>query len=99
MSPATTVSRPKATAETTRNRCRGRTLRRVDRSAPVSDPTANAVDSRPNASAPRWNTSRAIRAIVTVEDRGVEADRVGQEPRSHHLRDERLPYRRVDGRD
>ena len=34
-----------------------------------------------------------------VEDRGVEADRVGQQLRADHLRDEGLPHRGVDGGD
>ena len=34
-----------------------------------------------------------------VEDRGVQADRVGQQARPDHLRDEGLPHRGVDGRD
>jgi hypothetical protein len=59
------VSRPNTTAEPTRKRWRGRTLRRVDSSAPLSEPTAKQVESSPNASAPRSNTSRDISAIVT----------------------------------
>ena len=59
------VSTPKVTAAPTRNRFRGRRLRRVDSSAPLREPTAKKVDSSPNASAPRPKTSRAISAIVT----------------------------------
>ena len=65
ISPAATVNRPKTTTETTRNRCRGRALRRVESSAPISEPTAKQVESSPKASAPRSKTSRDISAIVT----------------------------------
>jgi hypothetical protein len=65
MSPATTVNSPNTTAEITRNRWRGRSLRRVESSAPLSEPIAKQVESSPNASAPRSKRSRAMSAMVT----------------------------------
>ena len=47
MKPQTTVTAPNTIADSTRKRCSGRWLRRVDSSAPVSEPTAKQVESRP----------------------------------------------------
>ena len=67
INPQTTENSPKTTAATTRNRCSGRRVRRVDSSAPDRDPAAKQVVSSPNASAPTPNTSRAMSAMVTWE--------------------------------
>jgi hypothetical protein len=65
MSPTSASSVPKAKAAPSRKRVVGRVVRRVEASAPASEPTAIAVDSSPYAAAPRPKTSRASRAMVT----------------------------------